>query len=41
VIPRTPAKRGRGEGGRGEKRRRRKGWGGREGRGNCAVVNFP
>jgi len=41
VIPRTPAKRGREEGGREGKRRGRKGWGGMGGRGNCAVVNFP
>jgi len=38
---RTPGKRGRGGGGRGLTRRGRKGWGGKEGRGNCAVVNFP
>jgi len=32
---------GRGGEGRAGKRRGRKGWGGMEGRGNCAVVHFP
>jgi len=39
MIPRTPIKGG-GKG-KGGKRKGRKGWTGREGRGNCAVVNFP